>query len=468
MARQKPTASTGRTRTAPSPNDRQKWKAGYDQGRVSVTASVPSRTSSWIMAGHPGTGELHGLGEGEVPEGLHEGESRDGGPGGEDHAPQRPEDEEDHDEEDVAHEERGEVGQRVPGGEGGYPCVLPHGGPPVAAATRPPAFGFAPVDHRDDLLHRRVRDRDVLDVVVAHDQRHHLVERRFAEVDRELGGVRAALQHLHPFGFQAERRVELQVDHLAAQQPVLHVLDRAVPDDAAVVDDDGPPADLLDVPGVVRGEEDRGPLLFVHPADEVADRLLHDHVEADRRLVEEQHLGRVQERGGDLAAHALAERELAHRRAQVFPDPERLDEQVDARTGFRPVQVVDVGEQEHRVQGREVVPELRPLAEDRADASCEGLALAVRVESEHPDGARGGVEDARDELDGGRFARAVRPDEGEHLAALDREGDAIDRAHLFALRMEHGAHRRQEPGRFLPDRERFREVFYVEDGFHGQ
>ena len=58
------------------------------------------------------------------------------------------------------------------------------------------------------------------------------------------------------------------------------------------------------------------PSLAVDLDEEVAHALLRDDVEADRRLVEEQELGLVQHRRRQLAADALAERELAHRRVR--------------------------------------------------------------------------------------------------------------------------------------------------------
>jgi hypothetical protein len=48
--------------------------------------------------------------------------------------------------------------------------------------------------------------------------------------------------------------------------------------------------------------------------DERADRFLGHHVEPDRRLVEKHDARIVQHRRREIAAHALAERELAHRR----------------------------------------------------------------------------------------------------------------------------------------------------------
>ena len=65
----------------------------------------------------------------------------------------------------------------------------------------------------------------------------------------------------------------------------------------------------------------------------VADALLHRHVEADRRLVEEQHLRAVQQRPGDLDLHPLAEREVAHRLGDEVADVEQLDQLVARRGG---------------------------------------------------------------------------------------------------------------------------------------
>ena len=59
---------------------------------------------------------------------------------------------------------------------------------------------------------------------------------------------------------------------------------------------------------------------------ERAHALLGDDVEPDRRLVEEEQLRLVQHRRGQLAADALPERQLAHRRAQERVEVEHLAE----------------------------------------------------------------------------------------------------------------------------------------------
>ena len=83
--------------------------------------------------------------------------------------------------------------------------------------------------------------------------------------------------------------------------------------DRAVVDHDHPVAQRLDVLQVVRGEQQRGAALGVERAEELAQPALADHVEPDGGLVEVDHLRVVEQGGGDVAAHPLAEAELAHR-----------------------------------------------------------------------------------------------------------------------------------------------------------
>src|ERR1700744_3320614 len=53
---------------------------------------------------------------------------------------------------------------------------------------------------------------------------------------------------------------------------------------------------------------------------------------------------------------------------------------------------------------------------------------ARRIEAEHADLARRNLGEAQHHQDRGGLARAVGPEQAEHLAALDGEGDAVDRA----------------------------------------
>ena len=62
-----------------------------------------------------------------------------------------------------------------------------------------------------------------------------------------------------------------------------------------MVDDDDALAERLDVSHVVTREHHRRLVALPVHGNELADPLLHRHVEPDRRLVEEQHLRPVEE-----------------------------------------------------------------------------------------------------------------------------------------------------------------------------
>ena len=81
----------------------------------------------------------------------------------------------------------------------------------------------------------------------------------------------------------------------------------------------------LDVLEVVGGQQQGGAALGVEGAEEVAQPALADHVEADRRLVEVEDLGVVEQRRGDVAAHPLPEGELADRDVEQVAEVEPLD-----------------------------------------------------------------------------------------------------------------------------------------------
>ena len=126
-------------------------------------------------------------------------------------------------------------------------------------------------------------------------------------------------------------RGQADLDDLGGQQGAPHHRHLVVVDDLAVVDDDGPLGDVLDVGDVVRGQEDRGAPLLVEADQQLAEPLLGDEVEADGRLVEEEDLGVVEQARGQLAAHALTERERAHRRVEEVGGVQQLAQLRDAR-----------------------------------------------------------------------------------------------------------------------------------------
>jgi hypothetical protein len=57
----------------------------------------------------------------------------------------------------------------------------------------------------------------------------------------------------------------------------------------------------------------------------VADAALHRDVEADRRFVEEQDAGLVEQAAGEFALHPLAQREVADRFLDQLTEVEEID-----------------------------------------------------------------------------------------------------------------------------------------------
>jgi hypothetical protein len=220
--------------------------------------------------------------------------------------------------------------------------------------------------------------------------------------------------------------LEPDLDELGGEEGPAHGRNLVVVDDGAVVDDDHAPGDVLDVGHVVRGQEHGGAAFLVDPDQELPEALLAEQVEADGRLVEEEDLRLVEHAGGQLAAHPLAEGERADRHVEEVVGLEQVGEVVGAALELAVVEAVDGAEHAERLAGGELEPELRPLAEEGADAAGELPALLPGNEAEDGGRAAGGVEDAGEHLDARRLPGAVGADVGEALAGFDGEGDVAD------------------------------------------
>ena len=203
-----------------------------------------------------------------------------------------------------------------------------------------------------------------------------------------------------------------------------------------MVDDDDALAQRLDVRHVVAREQHRGAVALVVLGDERADPLLHRHVEADRRLVEEEHPRLVQERADDLGLHPLPERELPHRLPDEVADVEQLDQLVAQRRELVARDAVDRAVELVRVECRKIPLQLvaiahheRDPAEERTLALCWDMAEHVRVPA-----AR--MEQPGKHLQRRRLPGAVRAQEAHDLALADGERDGVDRTHLARLPLD--------------------------------
>ena len=195
----------------------------------------------------------------------------------------------------------------------------------------------------------------------------------------------------------------------------------------AVVDEHQPAADLLDVVHVVRGEQEGRALAPVDLLDKVADAALGHDVQADRRLVQEDDLGIVQQGDGDVCAHLLPEGELAHGLVQEAAHLQNLDEQVDVALVRLHRDLVHAPVQAEGVGHGQIPVELRALAEHDADMLGVLLALLVGDAAVHQDLPRRGRQDSGEHLDGGGLSRAVGAHVAHEFAVADGEADVVHR-----------------------------------------
>ena len=262
--------------------------------------------------------------------------------------------------------------------------------------------------------------------------------RSTASVDRDLEPAARAARRAPPRGRPPRRR---------APRALPYVCERARPHDLAALDDHDRVADPLDLLEVVRRDDDVQPELGPDAADEVEHGRPLERVEPVGRLVEEDELGIVRDRGGELHALALAGRHRPHRPEALLAEadePERLVRALHRRAAGQQVHLGEVADEVARRElGRELVV-LGRVADAGAhlDARCRGvapedrqLAGVARAEPEHERHER-------------RLARAVRPEQArdpgpdvrgqpgerdgaaEALDDVARGDDALGRARL--------------------------------------
>ena len=215
-------------------------------------------------------------------------------------------------------------------------------------------------------------------------------------------------------GPHARRGDDVDLARLAGDQ----LGDRALRDDAAVVDDRGDVAGLLDLVEQVRGEQ-HGAALGDELADQVAELEDAGGIEAVDRLVEDQQLGVAEQAAGDAEALAHAERVAADLVVGPAAEADALERGVDAAVGAlvarRGVDVQVLAAGEMAVEAR--------LLDDRADARQRLRAVVL---AEQADRAAGGLREPEQQPDQRRLAGAVGAEEAEGAAARHLEVDVLE------------------------------------------
>src|ERR1035438_6444643 len=177
---------------------------------------------------------------------------------------------------------------------------------------------------------------------------------------------------------------------------------------------------------VMRGEEQGGAVVGAQIDQMFPNSVTRNRIQADRRLIEEQHARPVQRGLGDFQAADHAARVVAHQAAAVGGQTHELQCLGDARLSLATRQVVELGEDQQVLVTGE-----RTIHRDRLRHIANGAANVHRLrgygETGHTRLARGGWQQRGEHLDRGGLARPVRAEQGEDLTGIDRQGYGIHR-----------------------------------------
>src|SRR3569623_1193382 len=182
----------------------------------------------------------------------------------------------------------------------------------------------------------------------------------------------------------------------------------------------GEPLDLVDL---VRAIDDRAIVIADLGDQRLEQALARHHVAPERRLVEDEELGRLRQRQREVEAGAFAARQLpdALPAGQVEPGDHRVE-----RTRVPAVGIVATLDAEH---GIDACPSREHmLLVDEADPFAIGRRQTGGALAEDEAIARIGVLEAEQETEQGRLAGAVRPDDRVDAAARQSEVEPVNRA----------------------------------------
>lgn len=140
-----------------------------------------------------------------------------------------------------------------------------------------------------------------------------------------------------------------------------------------------------------------------------------DGVDTDGRLVEEEHLGAVEQTAGDVEALPHAARVALDALLLPAQEADQVEEFGDAALLLAGGDAVQLGEVAEVVECGEPVVQAPVAAEDVPDPTAYGDGVTGHVVAEHPGRAGGRQEQGVEHLDGGGLPGAVGPQEAEQL-----------------------------------------------------
>jgi len=162
-------------------------------------------------------------------------------------------------------------------------------------------------------------------------------------------------------------------------------------------------------------------------AEEALHGVLGHHVQPDRRFVQEQDLGRVEQGGDQFHFHALAQRQLADRLAEQVAHAEHGGKLIAGPLEAGGLDAVDLLVQAERLGGRQVPPELVLLAHHQGEPPPVGVFALPGEVAEDAGRPRRRGNHAGKELERGGLACPVRAEEGDELTLIHAKVDGPDR-----------------------------------------
>ncbi len=199
---------------------------------------------------------------------------------------------------------------------------------------------------------------------------------------------------------------------------------RSLGHDVAAVHDDQAVAQLLGLVHVVGGEH-QGDALLLEPEELLPHHVPRLRVETRRRLVEQQHVGAVDQRPRDRQAALHAARQLVDLDGRLLGELDEGEQLVGPTAALRPGQPEVAAVDDEVLAHRQLEVEAVLLRAD-AQASADRGPVGDRVEAEDAQGAPARRRHRGDHAHRRGLAGAVGAEEAERLTGRDPDVDALD------------------------------------------
>ena len=158
-------------------------------------------------------------------------------------------------------------------------------------------------------------------------------------------------------------------------------------------------------------------------------------VEAGRRLVEEEDARPVHERHRDVEASLHPAGIAARNPVGRFLEPDLLEQVLHALLDLAAAHTEDAALQAQVLAAGERDVDAVLLLDD-ADPAPNARCVASHVEVRHSRRPGVGARERGEDLDRGRLARAVRPEEPENRSLRHREREPVERAHAARVGLD--------------------------------